>query len=834
MRVSTSVADLLRTSRATAKSQTTGFDFERWSVGKRLALLVAAVALPLIVLIAAVVWNLARTTIEAQRTSLLYTARSVAAGVDAQLGKYIAVAESLARSPALLADNLDAFEKEAVQTLTGVADAWVLVADLDGQQLLNTSAAAVRPLVRRGPMGIAAQQRALNQRTLTISGVRRGTVVHDWVATVEIPIFKDQQPFRALSVTMSLPAFLKLLSGQEMPEGWLAGIIDMEGRFVARVPNRDDKVGQLASEGWRAVQGREGVFEFASLEGDTVVQGNALSKASGWAIGIAVRKTALMAGAWSTIRWTVLSGCGLLALSLLLAGLIARSITEPLAVLRKNADALVDGSTPDFRPGAPEIAELWKSLERAIEDRNSSQMRLQQVSDRLAAIVTSSTDAIASKDLNSNITSWNASAERMFGYSSAEMVGHPIRRLFPPDRQIEEDEIFARLRRGESVRNYETVRLDKHGHEIDVSVTVSPLHDAAGKLIGASTFIRDISLRKLNEKKLRESEQRLSQIINTVNAYIGLLDSAGLITEVNTKALEISGASRESVIGKHLADAPWWSATADGAARMRDIVARCLKGETVRCDLPYANGRGELRWVDFQAAPIVAPDGTVTAIVPSGVDITERKNSEHHIRLLMLEINHRAKNMLGLVSAIARQTAAASPTEFVARFAERIQSLSANHDLLVHSEWKGIDIAEVVRVQLAPFADLIGKRISVAGPSLTLRAQAAQSIGMALHELSTNAGKYGALSSAKGHVDISWTLEEGELRIGWVESGGPPVEKPVRRGFGTTVLTSLAQMSVGGKVQLIYDPAGLVWRLACPADKALEGGGTQARAESRA
>ena len=170
---------------------------------------------------------------------------------------------------------------------------------------------------------------------------------------------------------MSLPAFLKLLSGQEMPEGWLAGIIDMDGRFVARVPNQDDKIGQLASEGWRAVQGREGVFEFASLEGDTVVQGNALSKASGWAIGIAVRKSALMAGAWSTVRWTVLSGCGLLLVSLLLAGLIARSITEPLVVLRKNADALVDGSTPDFRPGAPEIAELWKSLERAIEESQS-------------------------------------------------------------------------------------------------------------------------------------------------------------------------------------------------------------------------------------------------------------------------------------------------------------------------------------------------------------------------------------------------------------------------------------------------------------------------------
>src|SRR5258706_15581649 len=129
----------------------------------------------------------------------------------------------------------------------------------------------------------------------------------------------------------------------------------------------------------------------------------------------------------------------------------------------------------------------------------------------------------------------------------------------------------------------------------------------------------------------------------------------------------------------------------------------------------------------------------------------------------MREINHRAKNMLSVVDAIAHQTATRNPEDFVERFSDRVQALSANQDLLVRNEWKGVDIADLVRAQLAHFADLIGSRIAVHGPKLRLNAASAQAIGLALHELATNAGKYGALSTDRGRVDLRWGTDGDSL-----------------------------------------------------------------------
>jgi two-component sensor histidine kinase len=133
-------------------------------------------------------------------------------------------------------------------------------------------------------------------------------------------------------------------------------------------------------------------------------------------------------------------------------------------------------------------------------------------------------------------------------------------------------------------------------------------------------------------------------------------------------------------------------------------------------------------------------------------DITERKLHEEQTQLLMREVNHRAKNMLSVVDAIVHQTAARNPEDFIERFSERIQALSANQDLLVRNEWNGVDTEDLVRAQLAHFSELIGSRIVVHGPRLRLKAASAQAIGFALHELATNAGKYGALSTDTGRV----------------------------------------------------------------------------------
>ena len=235
---------------------------------------------------------------------------------------------------------------------------------------------------------------------------------------------------------------------------------------------------------------------------------------------------------------------------------------------------------------------------------------------------------------------------------------------------------------------------------------------------------------------------------------------------------------------------------------------------------------GEVRWVEtlglayFETAEHERQ--RPMSYVGTLADITERKAREEKEHLLMREINHRAKNMLSVVDAIAHQTAARNPEDFVERFSERIQALSANQDLLVRNEWNGVEVEDLVCAQLALFADLIGSRIVVRGPRLCLKAASAQAIGLALHELATNAGKYGALSTDVGGVDIRWAVDGDTFIMSWTERDGPPVYAPRRRGFGTIVMEAMAERSVGGKVDLDYAPSGLTWRLTCPAANALE------------
>jgi len=234
---------------------------------------------------------------------------------------------------------------------------------------------------------------------------------------------------------------------------------------------------------------------------------------------------------------------------------------------------------------------------------------------------------------------------------------------------------------------------------------------------------------------------------------------------------------------------------------------------------------GDIRWVEAHRLAYFEGAGPERRAVSFGgtvQDITERKEREEKEHLLMREINHRAKNMLSVVDAIAHQTATRNPEDFVERFSERVQALSANQDLLIRNEWQGVDVEDLVRAQLAHFTDLIGSRIAMRGYKLRLNPASAQAIGLALHELATNAGKYGALSTDSGQVDVGWGTDGDTFTMSWTEREGPPVSAPKRRGFGTIVMKAMAERSVGGKVDLDYAPSGMTWRLTCPAANAVE------------
>jgi two-component sensor histidine kinase len=233
---------------------------------------------------------------------------------------------------------------------------------------------------------------------------------------------------------------------------------------------------------------------------------------------------------------------------------------------------------------------------------------------------------------------------------------------------------------------------------------------------------------------------------------------------------------------------------------------------------------GKVRWVETQGLARLegARERKVASFIGTVQDITERKEREEQMQLLVREVNHRAKNALSVADAMAHQTVASSPEDYVERVSERIRALAAHQDLLARSEWHGVEIGDLVRVQLSHFADLIGSRIAMRGAKLRLNPASAQASGLAFHELATNAAKYGALSTETGRVDIGWGADGDTLTISWTERDGPPVSRPKQRGFGTVVIKEMAERSLDGRVELDYAPSGVTWSLTCPAANALE------------
>lgn len=351
-----------------------------------------------------------------------------------------------------------------------------------------------------------------------------------------------------------------------------------------------------------------------------------------------------------------------------------------------------DGSRAPFLPFPTPVFDETGNITGAINllvDLSDIQLVAEDRA-RLAAIVESSDDAIVSKRLDGAVTSWNRGAEEIFGYAAEEMVGQHITKIIPPDLHAEEVDILARLSRGERIRHYETRRIAKQGESIDVSLTVSPIRDSQGKVIGASKVARDI---------------------------------------------------------------------------------------------------------------------------------TDRKRAEEIRNLLINELNHRVKNTLATVEAIARQTLryASDTSNFVTSFSGRIKALAKAHSQLTAEQFERADIAELVRDQLT-LGDDADRQISLSGPTVHLEGQTALHLSLVLHELGTNARKYGALAVADGEVSVTWAVESRGTRtltIDWRETGGPVVTAPESVGFGTTLIEQILTAD-GGDVTLRYAKSGITCSIRVP------------------
>jgi PAS domain S-box-containing protein len=311
----------------------------------------------------------------------------------------------------------------------------------------------------------------------------------------------------------------------------------------------------------------------------------------------------------------------------------------------------------------------------------SEHKRSEQSALRLAAIVESSDDAIVSKDLKGIIRTWNEAAERLFGYREDEIVGKPVITLIPLDRRDEETMIFERIRRGERIEHYETIRRRKDGSLVEISLTISPIKDTTGRVVGASKIARDI---------------------------------------------------------------------------------------------------------------------------------TERRRAQERITLLAREVDHRAKNLLAVVQATVHLTNAPTPEEIKRAIEGRSQAIANAHELFSKTRWEGADLCSLVAQELAPYIRGEDPRAEISGPDLMLTPDTAQLMAVALHELTTNAAKYGALSAGAGRIRVVWARgPDGRFVFRWTERGGPPVKPPTRRGFGMNVIERMVCGHLDGQVRFDWRGEGL-------------------------
>ncbi len=257
----------------------------------------------------------------------------------------------------------------------------------------------------------------------------------------------------------------------------------------------------------------------------------------------------------------------------------------------------------------------------------------------LASIVEFSDDAIISKDLDGTILSWNKGAERMLGYTAEEVVGQSIKIIFPPEYESEEDEILAEIKRGEIINHYETVRRRKNGSDVQISLTVSPIKNENGEIIGISKIARDITARKQAENKLRrseklvkKSEQQLRHILNSLYAFVAVISPDGTFLKANRAPLEAAGITGEEVYGKKVWDTFWVNYSPEVQALIRKDCENAARGEIIRHDLELQVAGGYLMWVDFMLAPMRDDSGKIINLIASAVDLTERRQAETALR----------------------------------------------------------------------------------------------------------------------------------------------------------------------------------------------------------
>jgi PAS domain S-box-containing protein len=423
--------------------------------------------------------------------------------------------------------------------------------------------------------------------------------------------------------------------------------------------------------------------------------------------------------------------------------------------------------------------------------------------ERLADLLTLSYEPMLVWELNGPIEFWHTGAERLYGFTPKEAVGRISHVLLQTKFPVAFDNLITQLQ-NERHWSGELRHICKDGREVIVESRQQLLTD--GTVIEVN---RDVTERKKIEAALYESEEQLRWLASIVqssdDAIVGKnLD--GIITS-NKGAERVFGYTAEEAIGQPITIV----IPHDRWDEERTILTRIRRGERIdHFETVRQRKHGSLIAVSLTISPIKNVEGKIVGASKIARDITEEKRSQEQIATLAREAEHRSKNLLANVQAMVNLSQADAVDDLKKAIEGRIQALANVHSLFVATRWIGAELSTIARQELAPYSKTGGTRVRIGGPEVLLEPNAAQAIAITLHELATNAVKYGSLSVSNGQIELHWShQEDGRLDLRWTEMGGPPVRVPTRRGFGGRIVEQMIGQ-LKGKTRFDWRTEGLV------------------------
>ena len=456
---------------------------------------------------------------------------------------------------------------------------------------------------------------------------------------------------------------------------------------------------------------------------------------------------------------------------------------------------------------------------RDITEQHEARLREREQSTRLELLFAASGLGDFTWDIQAGIVTFSERAAGILGAPTEPLTAREamLKLVHPEDIKRVWAEAQAALSQRVSFE-VEHRAVGPGGGEIWIMGWTRVEYDEDGRPLRMLGVIADITKIKAQEAKVRESEARFRAFADCAPAPLWVTDANNVVEFVNQATLDFTGWPADGPVGGAL---QLIRIHPDDRSRLVELrTLRRARHEPYETEARVQNAAGEWRWMRIICRPRHDHDGRFVGYVGMGMDVTESREAEARQRLLMNELNHRVKNTLATVQSIAQQTIRQGVDAKVARetFVDRLLALSAAHNVLTRENWVGADLMEIVVQSMRIYDQPQAPRIKIRGPNVRLGPQVAVGLAMALHELATNAVKYGALSVPGGRVWLAWRLapHNAAVVLRWRERGGPTVEAPRRSGFGARLLTEGLAVELGCPAELAYRPRGLVCTFRAP------------------